>query len=99
MAHYGYRILKAEWVSSTGTNFVATLRITGVDDGPGVIERLSHQISSELGLNIRSFSISGDQGYFEGQVSIFVANADQLNRAIRALKNLNNISSVTRIDE
>ena len=51
MVNYGYRIMKAEWVVSTDTTFVADLKITGIDDGPGVIERLnSCQISSLLGI-------------------------------------------------
>ena len=97
MANYGYRIMKAEWVVSTNTSFVTDLLITGIDDGPGVIERLSHSISSELGLNIRSFSIAGEEGYFEGKVSLLVANKDQLNIAIRGLQNLDGVSTVTRI--
>lgn len=97
MANYGYRIMKAEWVMTTNTSFVTDLVITGIDDGPGVIERLSHSISSELGLNIRSFSIAGTEGYFEGKVSLLVANKDQLNIAIRGLQNLDGVSTVTRI--
>jgi len=98
MAHYGYRVMKAEWVSTTDTTFVAGLRITGIDDGPGVIERLTHKISTMLGLNIRAFNIAGDEGYFEGRISLLVQNTDQLNLAIRALKNLDSVSTVTRIE-
>ncbi|MEM9917671.1 MAG: RelA/SpoT family protein [Bacteroidota bacterium] len=98
MANFGYRIMKAEWVLVDNTSFVADLQITGIDDGVGVIERLSHNISSDLGLNIRSFAITGDEGYFEGKVSLLVLNTDQLNLAIRALKNLKGVSSVTRIE-
>jgi len=98
MANYGYRVMKAEWVGTTETTFVADLKIIGIDDGPGVIERLTHEISSNLGVNIRSFSIAGDQGYFEGKISLLVANKDQLNLAIKNLKNLENISSVMRIE-
>ncbi|MCB0548782.1 MAG: bifunctional (p)ppGpp synthetase/guanosine-3',5'-bis(diphosphate) 3'-pyrophosphohydrolase [Phaeodactylibacter sp.] len=98
MANYGYRVMKAEWISTTDTTFVADLRITGIDDGPGVIERLTNKISTMLGLNIRSFNIAGDEGYFEGKVSLLVKNTDQLNLAIRALKNLDSVSTVTRVD-
>lgn len=98
MANYGYRIMKAEWVSSPDSTFVADLQITGIDDGPGIIERLTHEISTRLGVNIRSFNIHGDEGYFEGKISLFVANTDQLNMAIRTLKNLRNVSTVTRIE-
>lgn len=98
MANYGYRIMKAEWVSSPDSRFVADLMITGIDDGPGIIERLTHEISTKLGVNIRSFNIHGDEGYFEGKISLFIANTDQLNMAIRTLKNLRNVSTVTRVE-
>ena len=97
MVNYGYRVMSASWAATTDMSFVANLKITGIDDGPGVIERLTHQISTSLKLDIRSFSIEGNEGYFEGQMSLFVVNTNQLNLAIKALKNLNNISSVIRI--
>jgi GTP pyrophosphokinase len=98
-AHYGYRIMKAEWVNTTNTNFIADLLIVGIDSGPGVIQQLSNKISHTLGLNIRSFYIDGHEGYFEGRVSLLVKNKDQLEIAIRALRNEEGISSVTRIED
>ena len=83
-------------MASADASFVAELLITGIDDGPGVIERLTRNISSDLGLNIRSFSIEGHEGYFEGKMSLLVLNKDQLNVAIKALQNLEGLSSVTR---
>ncbi|WP_020538336.1 RelA/SpoT family protein [Lewinella cohaerens] len=98
MVNYGYRIMKADWSSDMPqTNFVTKLKITGIDDGPGVIERLTHQISL-MGLNIRSLNIAGTEGFFESELSLIVANTDQLNQATRALKNLSNISTVTRVE-
>lgn len=98
MVNYGYRIMKADWSSDMPqTNFVTKLKITGIDDGPGVIERLTHQISL-MGLNIRSLNIAGTEGFFEAELSLIVANTDQLNQATRALKNLSNISTVSRLE-
>ena len=98
MANYSYRVMKAEWQSTTDTSFVADLRITGIDAGPGIIEQLTNKISTSLGLNIRSFSIEGDQGYFKGRISLLVGNIDQLNVVIRTLQKLDNISSVVRVE-
>ena len=98
MAHYGYRVMKAEWVIGEATSYVVDLIITGVDDGPGVIERVTNTISSTLGLNIRSFSIAGNEGYFEGRVSLVVMNKDQLNFAIKTLNGLPGISRVARVE-
>ena len=98
MTFYGYRIHKAEWGASSNASFVAELLITGIDNGPGVIERLSNKISSQIGLDIRSFSIEGNEGYFEGRVKVVVANKDQLAQAMKALKGLDGVSNVTRVD-
>jgi GTP pyrophosphokinase len=98
MANYGYRMMKAEWNKKATSNFVVELQITGVDDGPGVIERVTNKISSGLGINIRSFSIAGNEGYFEGKVSLMVLNKDQLNLTIKTLKKLKGISNVVRVN-
>jgi GTP diphosphokinase / guanosine-3',5'-bis(diphosphate) 3'-diphosphatase len=98
MSLYGYRIHKAEWGSTANSSFVAELLITGIDNGPGVIERLSNKISSQIGLNIRSFSIEGNEGYFEGRVKVVVSNKDQLAQAIKALKGLEGVSNVIRVE-
>ena len=97
-ALYGYRIMDAEWGASTNSSFIAELLITGIDEGPGVIERVSGKISNQLGLNIRSFTIEGVEGYFEGRIRVIVANKDQLAIAIKALKSLSGVSNVTRVE-
>ncbi len=98
MSNYGYRTLKAEWSSDVASDFIVDLLISGIDDGPGVIERVTSEISSNLGLNIRSFSIEGSEGYFEGKMSLIVSNTNQMNQAINALKSLDGVSSVTRTE-
>lgn len=97
MANYGYRIMKAEWISTTQSNFIVNLKMTGMDSGTGVIETISHEIT-EIGLNIRSFNISGEDGFFEAHVSLLVRNTDQLYLAIQQLKNLGYVSTVSRVD-
>jgi GTP diphosphokinase / guanosine-3',5'-bis(diphosphate) 3'-diphosphatase len=97
MSHYGHRIAKAEWGATSGVSFIAELLIIGVDSGPGVIERLSNIISS-LGLNIRSFSIEGNEGFFEGHVKVVVSHRDQLVLAIKALKGIDGVNNVVRVD-
>ncbi len=96
IANYGYRVLKAEWVGDKKNNFVVDLVVTGVDSGIGVIQKISDIISNQLGINIRNFSIAGQEGYFEGNIGIVVINTDQLNVAIQALKEIEGISNVVR---
>jgi GTP diphosphokinase / guanosine-3',5'-bis(diphosphate) 3'-diphosphatase len=97
-AKYGYRIMRAEWVNSSSSAFIAELLITGIDDGIGVIERLSRNISYDLGLNMRSFNIDSEDGKFKSFIKLFVINKDQLNLAIKKLKNLPGVSNVVRVN-
>lgn len=97
MANFGYRILKAEWTNVGATNFVVDLKITGVDTGVGIIEQLTHTISSQLGVNIRSFNIKGEEGVFEGRISLVVNNTVMLNDTINALLKLDMVSTVSRL--
>ena len=99
LANYSYRVLKAQWQNKSGNNFNVDLSIIGVDTGPGVIQAITNEISNNLGINIRSFSIEGMEGYFEGKVSVFVKNKDQLNHVMKAINKLEGISNVTRINK
>lgn len=99
MANYGYRIMKADWQKSSSSSFVVDLVLTGIDSGPGVIQRITENISSNLGLDIRSFAISGDEGYYESKISIVVSNKNQLNMALKSLKDLDGVSSIIRLDK
>lgn len=89
-------IHKAEWGRSSSSLYYTDLVITGVDKGVGVIEAISSTISSTLGLNIRSFSIDGHDGFFEGKLRLVVNNNNQLAKAIKALKKIDGIKNVVR---
>ncbi|MBK7523992.1 MAG: bifunctional (p)ppGpp synthetase/guanosine-3',5'-bis(diphosphate) 3'-pyrophosphohydrolase [Saprospiraceae bacterium] len=99
LANYGYRVLKADWEDNQQSNFVVELKVTGIDSGVGVIQALSNEISHKLGINIRSFSIEGNEGFFEGKIGIFVLNKDQLNQVVHSLENLEWVSTVERTDK
>ncbi len=98
LANYGYRVLKADWEGRVSNNFVVELLVTGVDSGPGVIQMLTNELSNKLGINIKSFSIEGREGFFEGRIGIVVLNKDQLNLVVQSLERLPGISSVIRTD-
>ncbi len=98
LANYGYRVLKADWEDNVNSNFVVELLVSGVDSGPGVIQTLTNELSNRLGINIKSFSIEGKEGFFEGRIGIVVLNKDQLNLVVQSLEKLEGISSVVRTD-
>lgn len=99
LANFGYRVLKAEWSGQVSKNYIVDLVINGIDSGVGVINQITSELSNHLGINIRSFSISGSEGVFEGRISIFVLNKDQLNQVVKAIEKLEGISNVSRIEK
>lgn len=97
LSHYGHRVMQADWGKTVKSSFIATVVVNGIDIGPGAIQRLTDRIAN-LGISIRSFSISGDAGYFEGRISLIISHTDQIAIVIRHLKDLEWVSSVSRVE-
>lgn len=98
MANYGYRILKAKWTSSlTDQSFFTGLKIIGIDD-VGLVNKLTTVIFQEFNVNIRSLSISSNEGIFEGNIMVNINNIEQLDDLIKRLKNVIGVTSVTRYE-
>jgi GTP pyrophosphokinase len=97
LSTYEHRILNAGWGNVVKADFLTNIVVTGIDSGPGVIKELTDRIAA-MDINIRSFSISGESGYFEGHIGLIVANIDQLNHVMKELKSFEWVSSVVRED-
>lgn len=97
MANYGYRIIKAKWTSQKELAFLTGLQIVGIDD-VGLINKITTVISHEFKVNIRSITISSNEGIFEGSIMIFVNDTEQLESLIKHLKQIKGITGVHRFD-
>lgn len=97
MANYGYRIIKARWTSQKEVAFLTGLQIVGIDD-VGLVNKITTVISQEFKINIRSITISSNEGIFEGSIMVFVNDTQQLERLLENLKEIKGITSVTRFD-
>lgn len=97
MANYGYRIIKAKWTSQKELAFLTGLKIVGIDD-VGLINKITTVISYEFKINIRSITISSNEGIFEGSIMVFVNDTEQLDNLIKHLKQIRGITGVNRFD-
>jgi GTP pyrophosphokinase len=97
MSNYAYRIVKAKWTNRKEIAFLAGIRITGLDD-VGVVNNITRIISSELKVNMRSVSIDSNDGMFDGNIQLFVHDADHLTRLMDKLRKLPGILTVSRVD-
>jgi GTP pyrophosphokinase len=97
MANYAYRVVKAKWTSQKELAFLTGIKIIGLDD-VGLVNRITSVISQEFNVNIRSITISSNEGIFEGSIMVYVKDTEQLENLIRTLKKIRGITTITRFD-
>jgi guanosine-3',5'-bis(diphosphate) 3'-pyrophosphohydrolase len=97
LSNYAYRVVKAKWISQELIQFLAGIKITGIDE-VGLVNNITRIISNELNVNMRSLSFDSNDGLFEGQMMVFVHDTNHLTDLMNKLKKVNGVLSVTRTD-
>lgn len=93
---FPYRLIKAKWKQTDSRgSFITTLYIHGTDR-LGLMAEISHIVSKDLGVQMRSIHIDTDKGDFRGILKIWVHNLEHLEFLIHKLKNMKGITSVSR---
>ncbi len=93
---FGYRIVKARWAGKSENNtYPITLRIVGNDD-LGVVNNISSIVSKEEKINIRSFSISANDGLFSGMLTIMISDTKSLDNLIKKMKTVKGVKNISR---
>ncbi|OAD40784.1 RelA/SpoT family protein [Polaribacter atrinae] len=96
-SNYAYRIMPAKWIDSTKQDFKVILHISGVDN-QGMANDVTRTISGNMGVFINSINIKGDEGVFEGKISISVKNISQLDKLIKKLLKIEGVKKVDRVN-
>lgn len=96
---FPYRVIKAKWRENSGKNsFLTTLHISGVDE-MGIVNEITHIISKDVGVHMRSININSDKGKFEGILKVLVYNVEHIDFLVHRLKKVKGVISVTRGEE
>lgn len=96
-SNYAYRIMQAKWIDSTKEEFKAILHISGVDN-QGIVNNLTRIISNSMNVFIHSINIAGNEGVFDGKLSLSVKNKTQLNKLIENIKKVDGVQKVERVN-
>jgi GTP pyrophosphokinase len=98
-SRFGYRIVKARWSGkSSGTsNYTTILRVIG-NDQINIVSNLMSIISKEEGVKMRSISIDSNDGLFQGNISVSLANTAILEQLIRKLSAVKGVKSISRLN-
>jgi len=97
LSSFGYRIVRARWTNQQEIAFLTGIRLTGIDD-VGVINNITKVISNDFKVNIRSLSVEGNDGIFEGAIMVYVNDTNHLAGLIKRLKQISGILTVNRFD-
>ncbi len=95
---YPYRLIKAKW-RDTGkrSSFQATVHISG-SDRLNIVTDISHIISKEVGVQMRSINFNSENKSFDGTLRVFVNDLEHLEFLMQKLKNIKGVHSVSRAD-
>ncbi|MEE9350492.1 MAG: RelA/SpoT family protein [Flavobacteriaceae bacterium] len=93
-ANYSYRILQAKWVDSSQQKHRVSLKLNGMDNA-GLVSDVT-KILNDLKVNLCSININGDEGYFDGKLSVEINNKDQLKTILERLKKVEGIIKISR---
>ena len=96
-SNYAYRIMKAKWIDSTAQDFKVILHISGVDN-KGIVNNLTKIISNNMGVFINSINIAGDEGVFDGKISLTVKNKSQLSKLMKNIESVDGVKKIERVN-
>ncbi len=94
-SNYAYRIIKAQWQSQKEREFAANVYFKGIDD-VGLVQKITHTISTDLNVNMKAISFESNDGVFDGRVTVLVYDTDHLNNLINRLKKVEGVLTVER---
>lgn len=97
MAKHSDRIVKTKWSKNKEISFLTAIKVIGYDD-VGIIQNITNVITGELKINMRSLSIESNDGIFEGNISIYVHDVEELNVLCDKLEKVQGINKVVRLD-
>ncbi len=89
------RVIPVEWSRQKDVSFSSTLRLVG-EDRVGIVSDMTAVISKSLKTNIRSITVTSEDGMFEGTIVLYVSGVKQLRRIVKRLGRLEGIYGVYR---
>ena len=96
MSKFGHRIIKAKWRENEKITFLAGIKVKGIDRR-GLLQELTGVVSEGWNINIRGLAVESSEGLFEGTIMVYIYDAEQLNKLIKNIEDVDGIQSVRRI--
>jgi GTP diphosphokinase / guanosine-3',5'-bis(diphosphate) 3'-diphosphatase len=98
MAAEPRRIVDVGWPATNGVEYPAAIRLSG-EDRTGMLNDITHAISTYQNTNIRGVKIDTKDRIFEGTIIIGVKHTDHLSRVIEKLRKIKGVYRADRLME
>lgn len=95
-AQYDYRVVTAKWVNEENFKNRVKIEINGLDR-MGMINDITQIISNNMNIDMKSMSISSNDGLFSGIILLEIKNKIQLEETLKQIKTINGVTKVKRI--
>jgi GTP pyrophosphokinase len=95
-ARFGYRMVPARWAGKgKDTQYSCRLSVIGHDD-IGIVNNITSIISKEPNIQLRSISISSNDGLFSGMLTVNVDDTSKLEALLKKLRGVKGVKQVVR---
>jgi GTP diphosphokinase / guanosine-3',5'-bis(diphosphate) 3'-diphosphatase len=92
------RMLEVSWPTTETGEYAVAIHIAG-EDKAGMLNEITHSISTYQNTNIRAVKIDVDGSMFDGTIMINVKNKEHLERVVERLKKIHGVSLAKRMIE
>nr|MBD3623666.1 bifunctional (p)ppGpp synthetase/guanosine-3',5'-bis(diphosphate) 3'-pyrophosphohydrolase [Sunxiuqinia sp.] len=95
LSSHGNRIITAEWTRFKKQSYLTRLRLEGFDR-IGIVNEVTNVVSKQLSINMRAVKFDTHEGIFEGDLFLYIHNAEDLHQLIERLEKIKGIDRVSR---
>ena len=85
-----------KWSQQRAISYLATIEVQGMDRA-GIILDLTKVITTDFNINMRTISIQSHDGIFDGTISIYVRDIENLNVLLDNIRRIKGIDKVKRL--
>ena len=96
-AQNGRQIVDAKWSSEKIMSYLAIIKLRGIDR-TGLMLDVTKIITEQLGVNIRAVSFHSYDGVFDGEISLYIQNNENLKHLIQLVGQVKGVDKINRLE-
>lgn len=97
IASHGDRLITAEWTTFKRLSYLTQIKLDGFDR-IGIVNEVTNVISKLHNINMRTVKFDTHDGIFEGDLYIYIHNAQDLQKLISELSKIKGIDKIERVE-